>query len=80
MQEVLARSYLLLRSLLASSPGIQGCPESDLGAPMIQKEQNSQVFPSAGAQSVQKAKRVFIQSGFSTDKEKGTYNFEVTMV
>lgn len=35
VQEMLARSpHLLLRSLLAPSHGIQGCPESDLGAPM----------------------------------------------
>lgn len=47
MQEMLARSHLLLRSLLASSPGIQGCPESDLGAPMIQKEQNRVKFSPA---------------------------------
>lgn len=78
IQEVLATApHLLLRSLLAPSPGTQGCPESDLGAPMLPlghcfgKSKTEPSFPqSAGAQSTQKAKHVFIQSVCSNDMKK----------
>lgn len=62
MQEMLARSpHLLLRSLLAPSPGIQGCSDSDLGAPVLPlghcfgRSKTEPGFPqSAGAESMQK--------------------------